>query len=101
MSTMEATEVGVLLRVDSEIDLSAATAIVLQVKGPSDLTPRNLTMTQGVPNNIAERTTIATDFPVAGNYFIQLKATFPTKTLYSPGQLLYVGELAPTATVCP
>jgi len=91
---MEAGEVGVLIRVDSEIDLTGAPTIVLRVKGPLDAVFRSLSMTQGVPNNIAERTTIATDFPDAGNYFVQLTAF----NLLSPMQLINVGEVVSAVT---
>lgn len=89
---MEATET-VLILADSEIDLSAALTIVLRVKGPADPTPRNLTMTLSSPVNFAERTTLSTDFPVDGNYLIQLVATFfGGAILLSSEQLLHVGQ---------
>lgn len=90
---MEAAEVGVNIRVNAIIDLSAATVITLRVKGPNDLSFRDLPMVLALPTNFAERETIAADFPDGGNYFIQLEAEFgPSNILLSPISLLHIGE---------
>jgi len=90
---MEATEKGVLLRVDGVIDMTGTTAIELLVRGPTETTFRALAMALVAPPNIAERFTLVTDFPESGNYHIQLRATFADgRVLKSPLTLLHVGE---------
>jgi hypothetical protein len=91
---MQAGEVGVRIRVDAIVDLVGTTTRELIVCGPLDATPRSLSMTIDTPTNFAVRTTIATDFPDPGNYFIQLKATFADgRILKSPVKLLHVGVM--------
>lgn len=90
---MEATEKGVLLRVDGIIDMTGTTSIELLVRGSTETTFRALALTLVTPPNFAERFTIPTDFPLSGNYHIQLRATFADgRVLKSRLTLLNVGE---------
>ncbi len=89
---MQAGEIGIRIRVDAVIDLTGTTSRDLIVCGPKDATSRSLPMTIDVPTNFAVRTTVATDFPDPGNYFIQLRAIFADgRDLLSPPKLLHVG----------
>ena len=95
---MEAGEVKVRIEVDAVIVLTTAT-VTLRVKGPADAVFRELSMTVSVPANIAIRDTLASDFPVSGNYFIQLRAVFPdSRDLLSPVSLIHIGEVV--ASLC-
>lgn len=90
---MEAAEEKILIRVNAKVDLTGATAI-LKVQGPDETTPRDLSLTVSSPPNekTATRLTLATDFPVQGNYHIQLQATYPdSKVSLSALKLLHVG----------
>jgi len=90
---MEAAEIGVTIRVDAVIDLASATLIELRVQGPSESTLRALAMTVSTPTNFATRKTLATDFPESGNFFMQLRATFPDgRDLLSPMILEHVTD---------
>ena len=90
---MEAAEIGVRLRVDAIVDLTGTTSRDLLVQGPSDLAFRALPMTIDTPPNFAIRNTLDTDFPVAGNYHIQLRAIFADgRDLTSKAILLNVRE---------
>lgn len=96
---MQAAEIGVRIEVDAVINLFGATAVTLRVKGPTDTIFRSLTMTVSVPTNIAVRDTLASDFPVSGNYFVQLRTQFPDgRDLVSQTTLLHVSEII--AAIC-
>lgn len=88
---MQAQEVEVEIQVDAVLNINTASAVVLKVKGPNDDDTRDLTMTPS--GTTATRDTLATDFPIAGNYQIQLEATFPSgKILKSAVFPLRVGD---------
>lgn len=97
---MEAAEVKIILRANAGRDILAAITTILKVQGPSEGTPRDLTMTPDpLQPTTATRETLATDFPEGGNYFLQLVATFSDgKILKSPLTLLFVGQDA--AAIC-
>ncbi len=87
---MQAQEIDVEIQVEAVLNISTASAVVLKVKGPSDDDTRDLTMTPA--GTVATRDTLSTDFPVAGNYRIQLEATFASgKVLKSAVFPLQIG----------
>ena len=90
---MEAQEVDIILRIDAERDILSSLTSILKVKGPTDLTPRDLPVVpDALQPTTATRDTLATDFPVGGNYILQLVATFSGgKLLKSAERLLHVG----------
>ena len=95
---MQAGEVGVILNVFPYIapatsgpSLLTATC-VLVVQDPSgNLT--SLALTVSSDGSYAYRSTLATDFPIGGEYEVQLIATYPGNTpeLKSPIQSLAIG----------
>lgn len=87
---MQAGEIGVVITVEADVDMTGATAN-LQVRGPADAQPRALPALV-VAGTQGQRATEATDFPVEGNYLIQLIADFPGgKRLKSPIKQMFVG----------
>ncbi len=98
---MEAGEKGIRIRVDAIVDLVGTTSRDLLVKGPTEASFRSLPMTIDTPSNFALRTTLVTDFPEAGNFFLQLKAVFADgRILTSPVDLLHVGASLPVDGIC-
>lgn len=90
---MQAAEVNVLITAQSGKDLTGSTSRNLRVQGPADTGPRDLPMNIGVPNTDATRSTLATDFPVGGNYCIQLRVQFADgRLLVSPEKILFIGR---------
>ena len=88
---MEAQEIGIKIRIDAIVDLTGSTIRNLLVCGPKDVAPRLLPVTIDIPPNFGFHITVATDFPDAGNYFIQLRAIFADgRDLRSPPLLLRV-----------
>lgn len=87
---MRAGEAGVKITIKATVNLNPATKVELFVRGPNDPQPRALAATASGTNGL--RTTLVTDFPVEGNYLIQLIASFPAgKELKSPVKQLFVG----------
>ncbi len=96
---MQAGEIGVILNIypynlpipSSPVNL-AGSVCVLAVQDPvGNLTTLSLIVSSD--GSYAYRSTLATDFPIGGEYEIQLIATFPGNTpeLKSPIQSLPVG----------
>ena len=80
---------GIILTVETGVTLTGAVTNVLNTRGPDGVN-RSLTLTTS--GTTGTRTTTATDFPVAGEYFCQLVATFtgPNKTYVSTPAILRV-----------
>ena len=90
---MQVAEVGVLISITTQMDLTAADTITLTTRGPMPLhTTQSLTFTAAGTTG-ASRVSTATDFPNAGVYEIQLSAAFsgPTRLFKSRVLELEIG----------
>lgn len=88
---MNAGEIGVQITVEANVDITGASSTLIKVQGPEEETSRDLLAT--AVGTQALRSSQAADFPVGGNYRVQLAVVTGTgKTLKSPIKLLHIGD---------
>lgn len=88
-------EIGALIEWATGTSISVASSIVLAVRYPNMITITQLSMTAAPDGTTAIRTTLATDFPVVGNYLLELIVTFPNGNVFKsvPQTLVVAGIL--------
>jgi hypothetical protein len=86
-------EVGVTIQMATGTDISQATSVIMVVRYPDMITITQLPMTVALDNTTAVRVTLATDFPIVGNYLLELIVTFPNGNVFKsvPQTLVVTG----------